>query len=258
MATGSVAEDHPPKRNHDVTFNRNSEPTMTSSLPKDIDLISFDCYGTLIDWARGIGTALAPLFMRSDRTLLVPAVLATFADLEARAEEPPYRSYRDVLALCTFGIAQRFGLTLKTGEEHLLSLSVGGWPAFPDTAESLQRLRNRYRLAVLSNVDRDLFEATQDALGRPFDLVLTAQDIGSYKPDPANFRRLCEASGVPPGRILHAAQSRFHDISSARALGMNTVWVRRGQSAGAVPDSDAEPHYTVDTLAELCDLLGVP
>ena len=234
-------------------------PAMTTAaIAQDIDLISFDCYGTLIDWERGIASALASLFMRSQRTLLVPAVLATFAEIEARAEQPPYRNYREVLAICTLGIAQRFGLNLDRGDEHRLSLSLGKWPAFPDSVECLARLRTRYRLAVLSNVDRDLFEPTQDALGRPFDLVLTAEDIGSYKPDPANFKRLIEASGVPPERILHAAQSRFHDIGPARALGMNTVWVRRGQKAGAVPDSAAEAHATVETMTELCELLGVP
>jgi 2-haloacid dehalogenase len=226
---------------------------------KDIDTLSFDCYGTLIDWERGIAGAMAPLFMRSDRTLLMPAVLAIYAEVEARAEKPPYRSYRDVLALCTLGIAQQFGLGLQPGEENRLSLSMAKWPPFPDSAECLARLRTRYRLAVLSNVDRDLFEAAQDALGRPFDLVLTAEDIGSYKPDPANFRRLIDEAGVPPQRILHCAQSRYHDIAPARALGMNTVWVRRGHgSGGAVPDSHAEPHAAVETLTELCELLGVP
>jgi 2-haloacid dehalogenase len=232
---------------------------MTTVVPSDIDTLSFDCYGTLIDWERGIAAALAPLFMRSDRTLLVPAVLATFAEIEARAEQPPWRSYREVLALCTQGIAQRFGISLAPGEEHRLSLSIGKWPPFPDSAECLSRLRSRYRLAVLSNVDRELFEATQDALGRPFDLVITAEDVGSYKPDPSNFRRLIEATGVEPGRILHCAQSRFHDIAPARAAGLHTVWVRRGRAGGgAVPDSDAEPHATVDSLSDLCALLGVP
>jgi 2-haloacid dehalogenase len=225
----------------------------------DIDTISFDCYGTLIDWERGIAGAVSSLFMRADRTLLVPAVLSIYAEVEARAEQPPYRSYRDVQALCMLGIAQNFGLQLEAGEENRLSDSIARWPPFSDSVECLARLKQRYRLAVLSNVDRDLFEATQDALGRPFDVVLTAGDIGSYKPDPANFRRLIDELGVPPGRILHAAQSRYHDIAPARALGMHTVWVRRGQTGGgAVPDSGAEPHATVETLAELCELLGVP
>jgi 2-haloalkanoic acid dehalogenase type II len=232
---------------------------MTAVVPSDIDILSFDCYGTLIDWERGIAGALSPLFMRSDRTLLVPAVLASFAEIEARAEQPPWRSYREVLALCTRGIARRFGIALAPGEEHRLSESIGKWPPFPDSAECLARLRGRYRLAVLSNVDRDLFEATQDALGRPFDLVITAEDVGSYKPDPANFRHLIESSDVEPGRILHCAQSRYHDIGPAREAGMHTVWVRRGQKGGgAVPDSDAKPHVTVETLSELCALLGVP
>lgn len=214
--------------------------------------LSFDCFGTLVDWERGILSVFAPLFLREQRTMPVPTLLASYAELESAAERGPFRPYREVLRECMRGLASRFALSLAPGEEEKLAENFPRFPLFADSREVLARLGARYRLAVLSNVDRDLFEPVLDALGRPFACVLTADAIGAYKPDPRCFAALLRATGAAPDEILHCAQSRFHDIAPARALGIPTVWVRRGRvGPGAVPFSEVSPDKLVDSLEEL-------
>ncbi len=226
--------------------------------PKPIWL-SFDCFGTLIDWERGIINALSPVFLREERTLPYAAVMTAYAELESGAERPPFRPYRQVLQEVMRGLATRFGLRLEHGEEDLLVRALPHYPPFPDSRPALGRLAGRFRLAVLSNVDRDLFEPVLDTLGRPFECVLTADAIGAYKPDPRCFQALLAACGTAPGDILHCAQSRFHDVAPARAAGIPTVWIRRRQATGkAVPASDARPDHEVDSLDALAEWLGSP
>lgn len=225
--------------------------------PKPVWL-SFDCFGTLIDWERGIINALSPVFLREERTLPYTAVMTAYAELERDAERPPFRPYRQVLREVMCGLAARFGLRLERGEENLLVRALPHYPPFPDSRPVLGRLAGRFRLAVLSNVDRDLFEPVLDALGRPFACVLTADAIGAYKPDPQCFRALLEACGAAPVDILHCAQSRFHDVAPARAAGIPTMWIRRRQASGkAVPASDATADYEVESLDALAEWLGV-
>jgi 2-haloalkanoic acid dehalogenase type II len=219
--------------------------------------LSFDCFGTLVDWERGIVGVVAPLFLRAERTLPYGALLSSYAELESAAEQPPFRPYREVLRLCMRGLAERFGLPLEPGEEDALADALPGFPLYADSRDALARLGRRYRLAVLSNVDRDLFEPVLEALGRPFACVLTADAIGAYKPDPRCFTALLRATGAAPGEILHCAQSRFHDIAPAREAGIRTVWVRRGRSGPrAVPPSAAVADHVVDSLDDLVQWLG--
>jgi 2-haloacid dehalogenase len=220
--------------------------------------LSFDCYGTIIDWETGILAALRPVLARHGVELSDAEVLARFARAEAALEAGPHRRYRDVLR----GVLRRFGdecrMDVDEAEVEAFAGSVGDWPPFPDSAEALRRLAQRFRLIVLSNIDEDLFAASQRALGVSFDAVFTAERIGSYKPSPRNFEYLIAHAGVERGQLLHVAQSLFHDIGPARAAGLATVWIRRRAApdggGGATLPSAARPDLTLPDLAGLAEL----
>ena len=223
------------------------------------EILSFDCYGTLIDWESGILAALAPILSRHGR--IVPAVelLETFARLESAAEAGPYRPYREVLREVVGGLGRQFAFAPDGGERDALAASIGSWPPFPDTRGALAALKTKYRLAIVSNIDDDLFAATAPSLGIDFDWVVTARQVGSYKPSPENFRAALARFDAPRGRVLHVAQSLFHDVEPARSLGLATVWVnrRRGQpGAGATPPAAVRPDLEVPDLATLARLAG--
>ena len=187
----------------------------------DFDVLTFDCYGTLIDWESGIHAALQPLLARVGRPVPREEVLETFARHESEQEaQTPAMPYSELLAAVHARLARQWGGAPDTEEDGRFGASVPEWPAFADSAASLQYLEKYYKLVVLSNVDRASFQGSQAKLGVTFDAVYTAQDIGSYKPDPRNFTymlaRLGE-KGVAPNRILHTAQSLFHDHVPASA-----------------------------------------
>jgi 2-haloacid dehalogenase len=208
------------------------------------DALTFDCYGTLIDWEAGILAALTPIVPDDD------ALLERFAAHEAELEAGPYRSYADVLAEC----ARRLG----ADEEDAVAFgrSVRDWPAFPDSAEALRRLKGRFKLGVITNCDDDLFAASNAKLGVEFDWVLTAEQARGYKPRTENFELAFARMDVPRERVLHVAQSLFHDHVPAKALGLTTVWVDRrgGRGGGATPPAEATPDLTVPDLRALADL----
>ena len=198
-----------------------------------ITTLTFDCYGTLIDWERGILTALRPLLSRcgpqSDE-----AVLQDFADRESRQQAAtPSMLYADLLNEVQGQLARHWGVA---DDDRSLGASIGDWPPFPDTVDALRYLKQYFRLVILSNVDRTSFQATQMRLGIEFDAIYTAQDIGSYKPDLRNFVYLTERlaeQGVRCEHILHVAQSLFHDHAPANAMGLRSVWIdRRGDVGG--------------------------
>jgi 2-haloacid dehalogenase len=236
--------------------------------PDRYEVLSFDCYGTLIDWESGILAALGGLLGRHgveppDRGEL----LALYAELEPAAQAGAYRPYREVLAEVTRGIAGALGFELAAGEEHTISGSIADWPAFGDTPRALARLARRYDLAILSNIDRDLFAGTRPRLigGQGFDFaaVVTAEDTRSYKPAIGHFWRAIETLGVPGARILHVAQSLYHDITPAQSMGISTVWVDRHAGRGghgATPFTQAqqevEPDLVAPDLRTLADVLG--
>jgi 2-haloacid dehalogenase len=216
--------------------------------------LTFDCYGTLIDWERGILDALRPLLARHGATLTDDQILELYGDLESAAEAGPYQPYRDVLAAVVDGFGARLGFTPTAAERASLAASVGDWPAFPDTVDALQTLARRYRLAILSNVDDDLFTGSARRLGVDFAAVITAQQVGSYKPDRRNFRAALARLEAPPDRVLHVAQSLFHDIAPAKELGLTTVWVNRRHDRpgfGATPPATAQPDLEVPDLRTL-------
>ncbi len=219
--------------------------------------ISFDCYGTLIDWESGMLPVLRSMLSRHERTLADPAILELYGEFEAEAESGSYQSYRDVLQSVVRAFADRRKFEATPAEIRALHESVYLWPPFADTVVALRQLKKRFKLAVISNIDDDLFAATRKHLDVEFDAVITAQQAGSYKPDIHNFDLALHALALPPERLLHAAQSIYHDIVPARSLGIATVWVNRRSArsgVGAVRAAMGQPNLEVPDLATLAAL----
>ncbi len=222
-----------------------------------IDVVSFDCYGTLIDWEAGILSALAPFRAQFNPRATDDEMLEQYAALETVMETGEHILYKDVLRGVMRGFARRASVREERFDADLLVNSLANWPPFPDTVESLRRLKQRYRLAIISNTDDDLFAQTARLLEVPFDFVVKAQQVGAYKPSTRNFSYALDTFRVPKENWLHAAQSRFHDIAPARSLGISTAWVNRRagkKSHGATVPSRATPDLEVASLAALADL----
>lgn len=226
----------------------------------DFRVLTFDCYGTLIDWESGILTALRPLVHRAGLTLDGEAILAAFAAEEsAQQAQTPAMPYAALLGLVHARLAGVWGVAGVPAENDRFGESIGDWPAFPDTADALRALAKRYRLVILSNVDRASFQASNARLGVTFDAIYTAQDIGSYKPDPRNFTYLIDrlaADGYRKGEILHVAQSLFHDHAPANAIGLASAWIDRrhgaaGWGATVPPPPGVRYDFRFLSLAEL-------
>lgn len=204
----------------------------------EFEVLSFDCYGTLIDWETGIWDALQPLLGRHGGGLTRTRALAEFGSHESRIQnERPALPYPDLLAAVHADLAAANGLESTAELDREFGQSVPHWPAFADSAEALRSLARRYRLVILSNVDRASFAASERKLGVRFDAVYTAEDIGSYKPSPRNFEYLVahvrQDFGLGPEAILHTAQSLYHDHVPARAIGLANAWIdRQGLSRG--------------------------
>ena len=235
---------------------------MTRSL-LDHEALSFDCYGTLIDWESGIWAALQPLLWANDTPVARAEALAAFGRLETAQEtENPGLRYSELLIRVHRELAASFDLDTTDALDTAFGGSVAKWPAFTDSAEALTYLGHRYRLVILSNVDRDSFAASNRRLGVTFDAVYTAEDIGSYKPDPANFDyMLSHLEGdfeIRPDSVLHVAQSLFHDHAPAKAAGLDTVWIDRqrlsagGEWGATVPvDEPPVPDHVFFSMADL-------
>lgn len=220
------------------------------------DAITFDCYGTLIDWEAGLVAAFRAALGDGPGGPEPEDLLVRYARHEASAEAGPYLRYRDVLAGGLRGVADELGLATPSDPAiAAFGGSVVDWPAFPDSADALAALVGRFRLGVLTNCDDDLFAASNARLGIDFDWVVTAQQVGSYKPAIANFEALFTrvgADGLPRDRILHVAQSLFHDHAPAKSLGMTTVWIDRRHDrpgSGATPPAQAVPDAVFPDMA---------
>jgi 2-haloacid dehalogenase len=221
------------------------------------DVLTFDAYGTLIDWERGILDALQVVLSRHDVVLSDDELLELYAGHEAEIEAGPYRTYREVLAAACRGMCDDLGVTPTDEAVADFSASVPAWPAFPDSAAALRRLGARYRLGVLTNCDDDLFAGSARRLGVTFDWVVTAQQAGGYKPRHENFELLFATLGVPRERILHVAQSLFHDHVPAKALGLSTAWIDRRHDRpgfGATPAAEATPDVVCSDLRTFANL----
>lgn len=221
------------------------------------DLLTFDCYGTLVDWEAGIVAAVQSI--RGSRgSPADAAVLAAFGQAEHVVQGERYRTYREVLALTLERMGPPLGFQPTSAECDAFAASVGRWPLFPDTVDALQRLGTQFRLGIVSNVDDDLFAASGKRLGTEFDWVVTAQQVGSYKPAPAHFEEMVRRSGIPREGTLHIAQSLFHDIAPATSLGYASVHVNRptrGGGNGATPPARVRADIEVGDMAGVAELL---
>ncbi len=232
----------------------------------DFTALSFDCYGTLIDWESGLWTALQPLLRRGPKELAREAALERFAAVESRVQaETPALAYAAVLAEAHRRLADAWGVAPDVEEARRFGASVGDWPAFPDTADALRRLKRRFRLVILSNIDNASFARSLPRLGVAFDDVFTAEDIGSYKPDPRNFAfliaRMAER-GVAKDKLLHVAQSLFHDHAPANAAGLASAWIDRragveGWGATTPPPEGVRWDYRFESMGALAEACGI-
>jgi len=221
------------------------------------EVLTFDCYGTLIDWEAGITAGLQAVLRSRGVAADHEELLARYGQHEAVVEAGPYAPYREVLARSLRGVCADLGVEPTDAEAAAFGGSVGDWPAFPDSPGALAQLADRFRLAVITNCDDDLFAASNRRLGVTFDWVITAQQVGSYKPSERNFEVALARIGVPRERILHVAQSLFHDHVPAKRLGMTTAWINRRHDrpgAGATPPASATPDLTVPDMATLARL----
>ncbi len=233
---------------------------MTSDVDR-FEALTFDCYGTLIDWEAGLLGAFRPILAAHGVSVDDEDLLVRYAAHEARLEAGPYLRYRDLLAEALRGVAAALSFQPTDVEAATFGGSVVDWPAFPDSSAALARLATRFKLGVLTTCDDDLFAASNERLGVAFDWVVTAEQVGSYKPSEANFQALFDrlaADGVARDRILHVAQSLYHDHAPAKRLGMTTVWIDRRHDrpgAGATPVADAAPDATYPSMASFAEAI---
>jgi 2-haloacid dehalogenase len=208
---------------------------------------TFDCYGTLVDWRAGIRAELARLFPDRD----ADALLARYYAIEPDVQRDGGLAYRDVMARTLNRVASESGVSVPAGEEDALGASLSRWPVFADVRSSLEETRSRgWRLGILSNTDRDLIDASVAELGLPFDVIVVASEIGSYKPAHRHWEVFAERTGVTTDRHVHVAQSLFHDIAATSELGIRSVWINRlGEQPGP------EPTRSLTGLTGLADTL---
>ena len=221
------------------------------------EVLTFDCYGTLIDWEAGILSALRPILSAHEKNTDDATLLKLYGDFEQRSEQGKFHPYREVLesVVRQFGDELRFTPTVE--EARSLPDSLATWQPWPDTVAALRQLKTRFRLAILSNVDDDLFALTRPKLEIDFDEVITAQQAQAYKPSLKLFELALSRIHAPAHRVLHVGQSIYHDVIPAQALGLATVWVNRPSArsgVGAVKAAEARPDLTVTSLAELAKL----
>ncbi len=216
--------------------------------------ISFDCYGTLIDWESGILPTLREMLANHGTSLPDSDILELYGEFEAEAEGGPYQSYQNVLQSVVRAFANRLHFQASSAEIRSLHQSVQAWPPFPDTVSALRELKKRYQLVVISNIDDALFAETRKRLNVEFDGVITAEQAKSYKPSINNFQMALRTLALPPDQLLHAGQSIYHDVVPARSLGIATVWVNRKSARpgiGAVRAAVGHADMEVPDLAAL-------
>ncbi|HUO13812.1 MAG TPA: haloacid dehalogenase type II [Verrucomicrobiae bacterium] len=217
------------------------------------EVLTFDCYGTLIDWETGILSVLHRVLARHEKKVPDSTLLQMYGDFEQRSEAQ-YRPYRDVLESVVRQFGNALGFSPTAEEARSLPLSLPTWRPWPDTVAALRQLKARFRLAIISNTDDDLFAATRPHLEVVFDEVITAQQAQAYKPSLKIFELALSRIHAPAHRILHVGQSIYHDVVPAQSLGLATVWVNRPSArpgVGAVKSAEAKPDLVVPNLAEL-------
>ncbi|MCA9288258.1 MAG: haloacid dehalogenase type II [Phycisphaerales bacterium] len=223
---------------------------------KGVGALTFDCYGTLIDWETGLRRALRTSLGANAAHVPDEALLNQFAAHESRLEGEArgegFVAYREVLWAVLAAMAGTFNARVR--DPDALGASIRDWPAFPDTSAALRRLKSRFRLCVVSNIDDDLFEMSRAKLGVELDEIVTAEQVRSYKPRKRHFKEALARLGLPASKVVHVAQSLYHDIAPASELGLKTVWVnRQAGRPGATPASRAKPDLEVPDMATLAE-----
>ena len=219
--------------------------------------ISFDCYGTLIDWETGILSALRPILDKHSIDLPDTELLQLYGELEAEAETGEYKPYRNVLRDVAAGIGKRLGFEASSAEQNSLPDSLSSWRPFPDTVNALRDLSSKFKLAIISNIDDDLFVASARHLETNFDHVITAFQAHANKPSPTIFRLAQERLGISTQEWLHAGQSIYHDVIPAKSLGLSTVWVNRPSKrpgVGAVRQAIGVADLEIASMTGIADL----
>jgi 2-haloalkanoic acid dehalogenase type II len=228
----------------------------------DFDALSFDCYGTLIDWEAGITAILGPWARDQGLDLTDEALLTAYSAHEASAESShPADPYPMILARSLRDLGHELGAQVTQADAERMATSVPAWPEFPDSAAALSALAQRYQLIILSNVDRASFAASNRRLQVTFTSILTAEDVGSYKPSARNFDALlaeADRLGIARGRLLHVAQSLFHDHVPAKKAGLPTVWINRrhdrpGWGATPRPPAGVTPDWEFPSMAAFAE-----
>lgn len=222
------------------------------------EVITFDCYGTLIDWESGILSAIIPVLSDFDVSVGNEEILADYAEFESNSEEGEFVKYREILKEVAHKFADKYNIQIPLDKEYILADSMKQWRPFPDSVKALNRLKELFKIGVLSNVDNDLFAYSSYHLGIDFDFLFTAEEIGSYKPSIKNFEYLINNIGIDKDKILHVAQSLYHDIAPAKSIGLSTVWVNRrrdSHGAGATPKASAIADIEVPDLESLVKLI---
>ena len=218
--------------------------------------VTFDCYGTLVDWESGLLAAMHPILHAHSKQMSDAEVLKIYGELEPK-EQNPYQRYRTVLANIVRRFGERLGFAVSEREAQSLPDSLKNWQPFPDTCAALQKLKTRYKLAIISNTDDDLFVATSKHLGIQFAEVVTAEQARAYKPSPAPFLLALDRLGLKREHVLHVGQSVWHDVLPAQSLGLASVLVYR-RGFGATRPTEGEPDLTVPDMQTFARLALQP
>jgi 2-haloacid dehalogenase len=226
---------------------------------QQFEVLSFDCYGTLVDWESGIMGALKTILSNHNITIDDKQILELFAQRESIQEAGEYLKYREILKKVVENFGEKLGFTPTESELNSLAASIQNWEPFPDTVEALKALKERYKLTIISNIDNDLFAYTAKKLAVDFDWIITAEQVKSYKPSLQNFEFALQQMGISSDKLLHVAQSVYHDIVPAKTLGLTTVWVNRRQGKdgfGATVPASGTPDLEVSDLKSLVSVIA--
>jgi 2-haloacid dehalogenase len=222
------------------------------------EVFSFDCYGTLIDWETGIINALKPFLEKNNIQLSESEILENYGIIEPEIQKSGFQNYKTVLQKVIDGLGEKLKISVHQEDKNILVDSLKDWPPFSDTVEMLIKLKEKYKLAIISNIDDDLFSFSNEHLQIEFDWIITAEQVQSYKPSLNNFNQAIKKLGLPKENILHVAQSIFHDIVPAKRVGLKTVWVNRRHNKkgfGATPEANAKPDFEVHDLKSLVEMI---
>ena len=190
-------------------------------------LITFDCYGTLIDWESGMKNALRNLTKRRNISFDIESLPERYIEIELEIEKEGYRKYKEVLGLGVRRLFEEKGIMLSSEEEKIFADSINTWPPFNETTEVLRKIKGKYKLAILSNIDEDLIKHSIKLIGVEFDGVITAEQVKSYKPSHGHWKRMMDVFKIPKENVLHVAASYVHDIVPAKELGFRVAWINR-------------------------------